>query len=371
MMQVPFFRYPHVFRQERETIERALISTADAGAYIMQADLRSFEDELAAYCGVQHAIGVGNATDGMELILRAIGVGPEDEVILASHTFVATASAVVAVGARPVFAEIGSDHLMDPDDIEHRITERTRVIMPTQLNGRTADMDQICSVARRHEVAIVEDGAQGLGSRYRDRMAGTFGLAGVFSFYPAKMLGCLGDGGAIVTDDVETARTLRELRDHGRNEVTGEIVRWGRNSRLDNLQAAILRPKLANVEHAIATRRALAQRYHIGLREISELHLPPPPDDGTDAIHYDVFQNYEIEAVDRDRLQAHLEEDGIGTLLQWGGRGVHQHTALGIRQTLPRTEGIMARSLMLPMNTSVTGDEVDYVCERVAAFYGG
>lgn len=368
-MHVPFFRYPHVFAESRAEIERAFVRAAEAGAFIMQEDLREFERELAAFCGVGWAIGVANATDGLELGLRAAAVGPGHEVLLPSHTFVATASAVVAVGAVPVFVEIGPDHLMDPGDLEQRVTARTRAIMPTQLNGRTADMDCIREVAARHGLVIVEDSAQGLGSRFRGRMAGTFGVAGVFSFYPAKALGCLGDGGAMITDDPAVATVLRELRDHGRNEATGEVVRWGRNSRLDNIQAAVLRVKLSRFTERIAARRRLAQRYHENLKGVPQLVLPPPPDDSPRATHFDVFQNYEIEADDRDGLRLYLADQGVGTLLQWGGRGVHQFPALAIGQTLPRTERILARSIMLPMNTSLTDAEIDYVCDRIVAFF--
>ncbi len=368
-MQVPFFRYPHVYDEHRVDIEQALLRTAASGSYIMQQELREFEERLAEYCGVQHAVGVGNATDGLELNLRVAGVGPGDEVLLPAHTFVATAAAVVAVGAKPVFAEIGPDHLIDPDDIEHRITERTTAIMPAQLNGRTADMERITAIAERHGLKIVEDSAQGLGSRFCGRMAGTFGVAGVFSFYPAKILGALGDGGAVVTDDEEVAQTLRELRDHGRDEA-GAVVRWGRDSRLDNLQAAVLLVKLARIEEAITTRRCLGARYHEGLKDIAELFLPPPPDESPNAVHFDVFQNYEVEADKRDCLRDHLRDRGVGTLLQWGGKGVHQFSALGFTQSLPTTEAIMNRSLMLPMNTSLTDDEIDYICDEIAAYYG-
>ena len=368
-MKIPFFRYPHVFAQQREDVERALIGAAQSGAYILQADLRQFEVELAAFCGTGFAVGVGNATDALELSLRVAGVGPGDEVLLPSHTFVASASAVVTVGATPVFVEIGPDHLMDPSDLEHRIGEHTRAIMPTQLNGRTAEMDRIQAVAERHDLTILEDSAQGLGSRFGGRMAGTFGRAGVFSFYPAKVLGALGDGGAVITNDAGLADVLRELRDHGRNEQTGEIVRWGRNSRLDNIHAAVLRVKLTRIAEEIETRRRLARQYHERLQHIPQLTLPPAPDDAPQAKHFDTFQNYELEAENRDGLRAHLSAQGVGTLLQWGGRGVHQFPALKINQSLPRTERIMARSLMLPMNTSLTTDEVDYVCEQIARFY--
>ena len=368
-MKIPFFRYQHVFEQHGTELHEELLRVASSGAYIMQRELREFEEQLADYCGVGHAVGVGNATDGLELNLRIAGVGKSDEVLLPSHTFVGSASPIVMVGAKPVFVEIGSDHLIDPRDMEHRITGRTRAVMPTQLNGRTAQMDCICAIAERHGLKIVEDSAQGLGSRFRGRMAGTFGLAGVFSFYPAKTLGALGDGGAIITDDEGIALELRELRDHGRNQQTGEAMRWGRNSRLDNVQAAVLLFKLRGIDDEIGRRRALAVRYHDHLQDMAQLRLPPPPREEHDAVHYDVFQNYEIEAEHRDALRAHLNQRGIGTSLQWGGKGVHQFQALGITQSLPRTEGILARAILLPMNTSLADDEVDYICEHIVEFY--
>jgi len=368
-VKIPFFRYPHVFQQQRESLLEALSRTADAGAYITQAQLREFEERLAAFCGARHAVGVGNATDGLEMNLKLAGVKSGDEVLLPSHTMVATASAIVAAGGRPVFVEIGADHLMDPDDLEHRITPRSRAVMPVQLNGRTANMDRIGEIARRHKLTIVEDSAQGLGSRFRGRMAGTFGVAGVYSFYPAKILGALGDGGAIVTDDDAAAQELREVRDHGRDQQTGEVVRWGRNSRLDNLQAVVLLTKLKCLDEEIARRRSLACRYQERLRGVRQLVLPPPPDERSGAERFDTFQNYEIEAENRDGLRAHLTANGVGTLIQWGGKAVHQFPALGLTQPLPRTDHILARSLMLPMNSSLTDDEVDYICEQVHGFY--
>jgi dTDP-4-amino-4,6-dideoxygalactose transaminase len=284
---------------------------------------------------------------------------------------VATAGAAVACGARPVFVEIGSDHLMDPDDVAAHVTSRTKAIVPVQLNGRTLDMDRLCAAAARHGLVIVEDSAQGLGSRFRGRMAGTFGVAGVFSFYPAKVLGALGDGGAIVTNDAAVADVVRQLRDHGRDPHTGEVKRWGRNSRLDNIQAAVLRAKLKLLDEEIATRRRLAHRYHDRLVELRQLVLPPPPDEQMLAAHFDTFQNYEIEAQDRDQLRAFLGQRGIGTLLQWGGKAIHQFSALSVDQQLPRTEAILSRAMMLPMNSSLTDTEVDYVADQISAFYAG
>ena len=366
-MKVPFFRYTHVFQQQRDELSSALERVAASGAFILQKDLKDFEEKLAAYTGAADAVGVGNATDALEMIVADAGLGPGDEVILPSHTFVATASALVTCGVTPVFAEIGDDHLLDVEDVERRIGPRTRGIMVTQLNGRVADMDRYAGLAEAHGLVLLEDSAQGIGALFKGRMAGTFGAGGVLSFYPAKVLGCFGDGGAILTMDPEAGTRFRQMRDHGRDPHTGEVVRWGRNSRLDNLQAAVLAVKLDTVDAEITRRRELAARYHENLRELPDLLLPPPPVDGAE--HFDTFQNYEIEVEERDALRAFLSEHGVGTILQWGGKGVHQFPALGFDCSLPRTERMFERSLLLPMNTSLTDDEVDYVSEQIRAFH--
>jgi dTDP-4-amino-4,6-dideoxygalactose transaminase len=221
-------------------------------------------------------------------------------------------------------------------------------------------MDRIQAIADKHGLFILEDSAQALGSMFNNRFAGTFGRAGVFSFYPAKILGCFGDGGAVVTNDDEIARKVLLLRDHGRDE-NGEVVMWGFNSRLDNLQAAILDVQFRDYESIISHRRALASAYEQNLADLKELELPPAPD--ADPRHFDVYQNYEIEADKRDELRAFLSQSGVGTIIQWGGKAVHQFTGLGLRTRLPRC-------LMLPMNMMVSTDDVDYISSRIRAFYG-
>ena len=336
------------------------------GAFILQKDLREFEANLAEFVGAKYAFGVANGTDALIIALRAAGIKPADEVILPSHTYIATAAAVHFVGASPVLVECGTDHLIDPESVKAAITPKTRAIMPVQLNGRTSDMEALQKIADEHDLLIIEDAAQGLGSKYKGRGAGTFGAAGTFSFYPAKVLGCFGDGGAIVTNDDAVAEKVSLLRDHGRNE-DGDIVEWGFNSRLDNLQAAILNFKLQTFPQAIERRREIARRYHASLSEISDLVLPPDPDSDPD--HYDVYQNYEIESSHRDSLRDHVKKDGIGTIIQWAGKAVHQFKDLNFNVSLPFTEKMFERCLMLPMNTSLSDEDIDYICASIHHFY--
>ena len=366
-MQIPFFRYPHVFEQQRTEILDAMLKVIERGAFILQDELKQFEREVAKFVDCHHAIGVANGTDSLYIALKAGGIGSGDEVILASHTYIATAAAVHFCGAQPVLADCGADHLIDPAAVEASVTPRTKGIMPTQLNGRTCDMDRIMEVASSHDLTVIEDAAQALGSKFKGRCAGTFGLAGSISLYPAKVLGCFGDGGLLFTNDDTVAEILFQLRDHGRNR-DGLVVRWGVNTRLDTLNAAICLVKLRRYPEEIQRRRQLARLYRQGLRDVEDLVLPPGPDDDPD--HFDIYQNYEIESGRRDELRKYLEEHGVRTIIQWGGKAVHQFEGLNLPKFhLPATERLFQRCFLLPMNTSLTDSEVHYICEQIRNFY--
>lgn len=366
-MRVPFFRYPDMFTMFADEYRHAMDSVLGRGAYILQKENAEFDSAFAKYIGVEHAIGVGNGTDAIMLALRAAAVGPGDEVILPSHTYIASAASVHFVGATPVLVECGSDHLIDADAVAAAIGPRTRCIMPVQLNGRTAKMDQLMALAEKHDLVIVEDAAQGVGSRFRGQSAGTFGVAGTYSFYPAKVLGCFGDGGAVVTNSGSVATHLRLLRDHGRDE-DGQVVAWGINSRLDNLQAAVLLARLGHIDDEIARRREIAQMYQDGLGDVVGLVLPPAPN--ADPDHFDVYQNYEMESDRRDDLRAHLTQNGVATLIQWAGTPVHQFEELKFDVDLPRTDELFRRCMLLPMNSMLRNDEVEIVVNEITSFYG-
>ena len=364
---IPFFNYQALFARHQSELMPIIEDVLCRGAYVMQRDLAEFEFNLAAYLGVQHAIGVADGTVALMMSLRAAGIHEGDEVIVPSHTFVASAAAIKHIGGIPILADCGADHLVTAESIRRKISARTRGIMPVQLNGRTANMDGILEIARNHGLKVMEDSAQALGSKFRGRFAGTFGVAGTCSFYPSKTLGCFGDGGAVVTDDNEVAECVRLLRDHGRDQ-SGDVVTWGYNSRLDNLQAAVLNFKLKSYPDAIERRRQLASLYDENLKDLPQMVLPPAPE--SDPLHFDIFQNYEVEAERRDALRVHLEEDGVKTIIQWGGKTIHQFKDLGLNDDVPFTEAMTGRFLLLPMNTSLEDDDVAYICNRIRAFYG-
>lgn len=366
-MKVPFFNYQALFKMQENELLDVMKDVCSRGAYILQKDLVEFEKNIAEFVGVKHAIGVANGTDGLIIALRAAGINPGDEVILPTHTYIATAASVHFCGGTPVPVDILPDHMVDPKAIEAAITPKTKFIMPVQVNGRTCEMDSIMALAKKYNLTIVEDAAQALGSKYKNKCAGTFGVAGMYSLYPAKLLGCFGDGGLLVTNDDKVAEQILLLRDHGRNP-DGLVVTWGLNSRLDNLQAAILNFKLKTYKQDIKRRREIAEIYQTELKSISEITLPPGPNDNTD--HFDVYQNYEIEASNRDKLKAYLAEKGVGTIIQWAGTLVHQFKDLKLKANAPKAEMMNSKFLMLPMHVALSNDEVTYICQNIKSFYG-
>ena len=365
---VQFFDYKRLFLHQEETFMRIIRDVLSRGAFIMQHDLKEFEAKLAKFTGAKHAIGVSDGTNAITLGLRACGVGSGDEVIFSSHTMIATPGAIVMAGATPVPCDVDQDGLMDANYAEKLITPRTKMLMPTDLNGRVADMTSIRALADKAGLMISEDAAQALGAMYHSESAGLFGKFGTFSFYPAKSLGCFGDGGGFITNDDDIAAHVCAQRDHGRSGLgSTEVTVWGTNSRLDNMQAAILSHLIDTFDHNIARRRDIAMLYDDGLRDIDGITLPPRP--GADPDRFDTYQNYELRSSQRDSLRSYLSNRNIGTLIQWGGKAVHQFESLGFTKDLPQTERFFSECLMLPMNHLLSDDEVNYVIDAIQAFY--
>jgi dTDP-4-amino-4,6-dideoxygalactose transaminase len=367
-MKVRFFDYPLQFIKYEKKYMEIIQRTFAKGAYILGEDSEKFEKNLANFVGSKYAIGVGNCTDALLLSLLAAGVGPGDEVISVSHTFVATIEVIKFLGATPVFVDIADDHNMNVDLVEAAITKKTKAVVPVSLNGRICgNIDKLVKIAKRHKLLVIEDAAQSLGATYKGKGAGTFGLAGCFSFYPAKLLGAFGDAGAVVTDDKKFAEKVRMLRNHGKGEGA-DIKLWGLNCRMDNVHAAILNFKLKFVPSWIKRRREIAMMYNEGLSDVKELRLPLPPVENGD--HYDIFQNYELEGEKRNELREFLMKKGIETTIQWGGKAVHQLKPLGLSFfKLPRTEELFKKSLMLPLYPELTNAQVEYVIKNIKRFY--
>lgn len=364
--RVKFIDFPLQWQQQREHLLPIIDDTLARGDVMLRQQLVDFETHLAEFVGTRHGVGVSNCTDGLRLIAHSLGIGPGDEVITVAHTFIATISPFVMRGAKPVFVDIGDDQLMDTSQLESAVTDRTRVIIPVHLNGRTVDMTDVLKVAESCGATVIEDAAQALGATIDGRTAGTLGLASTYSFYPAKMLGAPGDGGAVLTDSDRLAADVHRLRDHGRVTKT-EVDGWGYNCRLDNLHAAILDWRLAQLPRWIEHRRALASIYDDLLADIDELDLPVGPD--ADPRRRDVYQNYTVMTDRRDELVRHLNDDGIEVLVSWPVP-FHKQSGVGLSHwSLPNTERLSRRVLSLPMNAELKPSEVQFVAASVLRFF--
>jgi dTDP-4-amino-4,6-dideoxygalactose transaminase len=368
---VPFFDFKALFAEDPDGYTKVFHDTLASGGIILQAAVDAFEQRLATFVGCGFAVGTSDCTNAMLLGLRAAGIGPGDEVIFCSHTFIATAQSIHFAGATPVPVEMAVDRLIDPEAIEAAITGRTRAVMVTQLNGRVCDMARIGTIVDRHGLMLFEDSAQALGAAFDGRRAGSFGTFGAFSFYPSKLLGVFGDGGALTTCDSDLADRVFRMRNHGANrwkQLEPDSAIWATNSRLDNLQAAFLNHKFSDFPRSLARRRQIARTYARAFAELPDFVTPPDPDE--DHRHFDVYQNYEVDTGNRDELRQHLQARGVGTIIQWGGAAVHQMRGLGFAQRLPRTERFFERCFLLPMNQFMSDADVLYVCDTVRSFYG-
>lgn len=357
---IPFLDLGAAYRELKTEIDTAIHRVLDSGWYVLGPEVEAFEAEWAAYCSAGHAVGVANGLDALILALRALDVGPGDEVIVPSNTYIATWLAVTAVGARPVPVEPDpATHNIDPARIAAAITPATKVLLPVHLYGQPADLDPILSLARAHGLRVVEDAAQAHGARYKGRRIGAHGDVVCWSFYPGKNLGALGDGGAVTTDNTEIADRIRVLRNYGsRVKYVNEMQ--GMNSRLDPIQAAVLRVKLRHLDNWTARRRAIATTYIRGLGN-SGLGLP-----GILAGTEPVWHLFVVRSNRRDRLQEALELAGIGTLVHYP-IPPHMQEAYGDLNfgpsDFPIARQLAGEALSLPMGPHLDMEE----CEKVIA----
>lgn len=365
--KVPFVDYPKQYHSIEKEIDAAIKGVLLNGDFILREQLRRFENNIASFLGVDYAVGLNSGTDALHLSLLAVGIGHGDEVITVAHTFLATVGAIVNCGATPVLVDVRQDFNMNVDKVEETITPQTKAIIPVHLNGRLCDMEKLMKIADKHNLIVIEDAAQALGATFDGKKAGSFGLTGCFSFYPAKALGAAGDGGLVATNDEEVAGKIRALRDNGRVMGKDEVVGYGFNSRLDNLHAAILDVKLNYLPQWIKRRREVAGLYQQGLSGISQLQLPPPPQ--VEDRYFDTFQNYVIHTKKRDELVSHLKENGIETLISWP-IPMNRQKALGLSHfKLPETEAISREVLSLPMYPELSNEQIEYVIQTVRNFH--
>jgi dTDP-4-amino-4,6-dideoxygalactose transaminase len=360
---VPFVDLKTQFRALREEIVPRVTRVMEDATFILGPDVAEFEENFASYVGTRHCIGVESGTAALQLALEALRIGPGDEVIIPANTYIASAIAVSAVGARPVLVDADRAYLLDPELLEGAVTARTKAIMPVHLYGQAVPMDPIVDFARKHELYVVEDASQAHGARWNGRRVGSLGDVGTFSFYPGKNLGAYGDGGAIVTDDAALADRLRLLRDFGQRKKYEHAIKAG-NCRLDSIQAAVLDVKLRHLDAWNEARRRHAASYdaklsRIGVKRPVRLH-----EEGH------VYHLYVIEVEGRDRVAAALRERGVAT-------GIHYPIPIHLqpayadlergRGSFPRTERSAERILSLPMFPELTEAQIELVTDALAS----
>lgn len=390
---IPVMNVTRQYESIKDELDAAALKVLHGGQYILGECVEMFERAFANYCGVRYAVGVGNGSDALVIALKACGVKSGDEVITTDMSFIATAEAIVAVGAIPVFVDCTKDaYTIDPVEVEKKITDKTRAIIPVHLYGQCADMDEIDRIAREHNLKVVEDAAQAAGAEYKGKKAGSMGDAGCISFFPTKNLGCAGDGGMIVTDDESIYRQCRAMRVHGSGldalytygiwnkvevaekdvDFNGNLPKYfnfidGYNSRLDALQAAILHTKLPYLDGWNVKRREIAERYD---REITNLTIIKPVTmEGNKHIYY----VYAVAAEKRDELRKYLDENGVKSGVYFPVPFHEQKVFEGLgykHGDFPNAEYVAEHTLVLPMFPELTEKEIDKVVEVVNGWEG-
>lgn len=366
-MEIPFLDVGETYRELQDEIDATVARVLNKGWYICGEELAAFEEEFAAFCGVKHCIGVSNGLDALHLVLRALDIGVEDEVLVPSATFIATWLAVSYAGAKPVPIEVDLEtYNLNPELLSSGISNRTKAIMPVHLYGQTADMHLINEIADLHGVQVIEDAAQAHGAKHQGRRAGGLARAAGFSFYPGKNLGAFGDGGAVTTNDDALAEKIRFLTNYGSKEKYVHEIK-GFNCRLDELQAAILRVKLKKLEEWNRKRQIVAKQYDKLLSEVEEIIIPRVKDD-----NQSVFYLYVIRTKQRDALRAYLQDQGIGTHMHYPYPPHLQpaYRDLGFKKgDFSIAEEISKTCLSLPASQSMNDESVNYVCKHIKAFF--
>ena len=371
-MQVNFINnsYRRFYKAHRDEINQAIEKCLKKGDFILREEVRKFEKTLADYIGVKYAVGTNSGTDALFLSLKALGIDVGDEVITVSHTFIASIQVIVHCGATPILIDVREDTLMDVDQLEGLITSKTKAIIPVHLSGKVCEMDKIMKIAKKYNLKVIEDACPTLGGSWKGIKAGAWGDTGCISFISPKLLGCYGDGGAVVTNNKETYEKLLLLRNHWnitQNALLGaqpkqpEIMDWGWNSRLDNIQASVLNVKFKYHNRNLKRRQKIAEMYLQGLKDLP-LILPIPTQG-------QVWQEFIIRVQDRDKFKKFIENKKVELLVR---DEVPNHKLKGLNLehfNLPVTEQMVLDSARLPIYPELEDKEVGYVIDKVKQFY--
>ena len=368
-MKVKFFDYKGFCNDLNYEI--LLKEVLESGYLIGGPFIDQLENEIQSFTGIKHCVCVGNATDAMEIIFDFLKLPRNSNVLVPSHTMLATASAAKSQNLNPIPVDVNSKSLMvEVEQLRRCDLKNVSAIMITQLNGLVADMEPIKDFCDEKDIVLIEDSAQAIGAFNNGKHAGSWGIGGCLSFYPAKIIGCLGDGGALITNSQELAEFARSVRDHGRGKGL-EAIHWGRNTRLDSLNARVILERLKQINYLIKKRRELAEIYFKNLKTLeSKGYITLPSKFSINSPNLSTFQNFEIQAQKRDELVNFLNERNIGTIKQWGGFSIAHFSKLGYDlRDFPSVRDLFNKLLLLPMNHLVKEEEVQYVADNVIQFY--
>ncbi len=361
-MRVPYINLGLQYQEDKSEILQKMEEVLDSGMFILGDEVKQFEESFAKICRTKYAIGVANGTDGLMLSLRALGIGPGDEVITAPNSYLASASSIALIGAKIVFADVGDDYNLDPKEVAKKINKNTKAIIAVHLTGRPAKMDELQAIADEHGISIIEDAAQAVGAMYKGKPVGSLGKIASFSLHPLKNLAATGDAGMITTNDQGIYDWLMKARTHGMKS-RDECEFWSINSRLDSLHAAILNVKVKRLEAATERRRAIASKYREALKDLvwtpNEEEFEKP-----------VYHTFIIMTSHRDALQKYLMEKGVDTKVHYP-IAIHQQEAFtteGIN-SFPKTEKQIQEILSLPVYPELTDDQVGFVIQSIQSFF--
>lgn len=365
-MKIRYVDLPAQHAVIKEKLLAAISNVIDHSRFILGNEVSQFEHRFADLCGVRYAVGLNSGTDALILTLKALGIGPGDEVITVANSFVASTSCIALVGARPILVDVGEDYNIDPALIEQAITPRTRAILPVHLTGRPADMDPIIKLAQTYGLYIIEDCAQAVCAEYKGQQVGSFGIVGCFSLHPLKTLNACGDGGVLTTNDANLYEQFKVLRNIGLR-TRDDCVVWSSNSRLDTLQAAILLVKMEYLEAWTEKRRSNARFYQQRLADLPQVQVPVDK-----SYERAVYHTFVIQADQRDALKSYLAERGVGTAIHYPVP-IHLHQAaaeLGYQLgSFPVTEQQAKRILSLPIYPELESEQLQYVVDSLYNFY--
>ena len=368
-MDIPFFNYKKYCKDINYTqlIEEAL----ETGYLIGGPFVEELEFRLEKFTGIKHCITVGNATDAMEIIFDFLKLPHGSNVLVPAHTMLATASAVHSSNLNPIPLDVDTKSLMiELEQLKNTNLKNISACMVTQLNGVVADMNPISDFCKKEGITLIEDSAQGLGAFNNNKHAGAWGIGGCLSFYPAKIAGCLGDGGALITNNDELALFARSVRDHGRGDEL-EAINWGRNSRLDSINARILIERIKDLDYILLRRRTLASIYNKKLKTLEgKSYIKLPPMYSTNSNSLSTYQNYEVQVKNKEYLIKYLKDNNIGTIKQWGGFSIAHFSKLGFDiNKYPKTKSLFEELLLLPINHLMVEEEIEFICEKINYFY--